>query len=65
MTKRILFITSINMKNIRKRNDGFALCKKYVFNTKDEITKIGHEVKAINDEYMEKIIVSPIPPVVK
>ena len=39
--------------------------KKYVFNTKDEITKIGHEVKAINDEYMEKIIVSPIPPVVK
>lgn len=38
--------------------------KKYAFNTKEEITKIGQEVRAINNDYMEKIIISPIPPVV-
>ena len=39
--------------------------KKYVFNTKEEITSIGHEVKSINDDYMEKLIISPIPPIVQ
>lgn len=38
--------------------------KKYAFNNKEEITKIGEEVRAINNDYMEKLIYSPIPPIV-
>lgn len=39
--------------------------KKYVFNTNDEITKIAQEVKAINNDLMEQLIISPIPPIVE
>ena len=39
--------------------------KKYFFKTNDEITKIGHEVKGINDDLMEQLIVTPIPPIVE
>ena len=39
--------------------------KKYKVNTNDDIQKIANEVKAINDDYMERIIISPIPPIVK
>ncbi len=39
--------------------------KKYFFKTNDEITKIGHEVKNINDDLLEQIIISPIPPIVE
>ena len=38
--------------------------KKYVFNLKEEITHIAQEVKAINNDYMEQIIISPIPQIV-
>ena len=38
--------------------------KKYVFNSKEEITHIAQEVKAINNDYMEQIIISPIPQIV-
>lgn len=39
--------------------------KRYFFKTNDEITKIGHEVKSINDDLLEQIIISPIPPIVE
>ena len=39
--------------------------KKYKVNTKDDIQEIANEVKSINDDYMERIIISPIPPIVK
>lgn len=39
--------------------------KKYVFNSKDEINKIAQDVKSINNDLMEQIIISPIPPVVQ
>lgn len=39
--------------------------KKYVFNTKEEITKIGHEIKSVNDDYMEQMVILQIPPIVE
>lgn len=39
--------------------------KRFFFDTNDEITKIGHEVKNINDDLMEQIIISPIPPIIE
>ena len=39
--------------------------KKYKVNTNDDIQKVANEVKTINDDYMERIIISPIPPIVK
>lgn len=39
--------------------------KKYTVNTNEDIQKVANEVKAINDDYMERIIISPIPPIVK
>lgn len=39
--------------------------KRFFFNTDSEITNIGHEVKKINDDLMEQIIISPIPPIVE
>lgn len=39
--------------------------KKYFFKTNDEITKIGHEVKSINDNLLEQLIITPIPPIVE
>ena len=39
--------------------------KRFFFKTNEEITKIGHEVKAVNDDLIEQIIISPIPPVVE
>ena len=39
--------------------------KRFFFNTNEEITKIGHEVKAINDDLIEQIIISPIPQIVE
>ena len=38
--------------------------KKYVFNTKEEITKIAQDVKSINDDYMEQMIILQIPQIV-
>ncbi len=39
--------------------------KKYVFNTNEEINQIAQEVKLINNDLMEQIIISPIPPIVR
>ena len=39
--------------------------KKYVFNTKEEITKIAQDVKAINNDYMEQMIILQIPQIVE
>lgn len=39
--------------------------KKYFFKTNAEITKIGHEVKGINDDLLEQLIITPIPPIVE
>ena len=39
--------------------------KRYFFSTDDEITKIGHEIRDINDDLMEQLIISPIPPIVE
>jgi len=39
--------------------------KKYPVNTNDDILKTAKEVKSINDDYMERMIISPVPPVVK
>ncbi len=39
--------------------------KRYFFDKKEEITNIGHEIKNINDDLMEQIIISPIPPIVE
>jgi hypothetical protein len=39
--------------------------KKYRVNSKNDIQKVANEVKAINDDYIERIIISPIPPIVK
>lgn len=38
---------------------------RYFFNNKNEITTLGQKVKAENDEYLQKIIESPIPPIVE
>ena len=39
--------------------------KRYFANTKEETTKIAQEIKNINDDLMEQIIISPIPPIVE
>lgn len=39
--------------------------KKYVFNTKEEITQIGKEIKAINNDYMEQMIILRTPSIVE
>ena len=39
--------------------------KKYIVNSNEDIKRIANEVKLINDDYMERIIISPIPPIVK
>lgn len=39
--------------------------KKYFFKTNEEITKIGQEVKKINDDLMEQFIITSIPPIVE
>ena len=39
--------------------------KKYFFKTNDEITNIGHDVKKINDDLLEQLIITPIPPIVE
>ena len=44
---------------------GLKFSKKYRVNTNDDIQKIANEIKSINDDYMERIIISPIPPIVK
>lgn len=38
--------------------------KKYEFMTNEEIKHIASEVKEINNDYMEQIIIAPIPPIV-
>lgn len=38
--------------------------KKYIFNSNDEINNIGKDVKMINNDLMEQLIISPIPPIV-
>ena len=38
---------------------------RYFFNNNDEITTLAQKVKAENDEYLTKIIESPIPPIVE
>ena len=39
--------------------------KKYVFNTKEEITQIGKEIKSINNDYMEQMVILHIPAIVE
>ena len=39
--------------------------KKYVFNTKEEITKIARDIKAVNNDYMEQMIILQIPEIVE
>ena len=38
---------------------------RYFFATNDEITTLAGKVKAENDEYLQKIIESPIPPIIE
>ncbi len=38
---------------------------RYFFNTNNEITSIGTKVKSKNDDYLTKIIESPIPPIIE
>jgi hypothetical protein len=35
--------------------------KKYYFNTEEEITSIGHEIRRINNDYMERMIITESP----
>lgn len=39
--------------------------KRFFFDTNEEITKLGQEVRAINDDLMEQIIISPIPQIIE
>lgn len=39
--------------------------KKYLFNTNEDIVKMAKEVKETNNDYMERIIISPIPPIIE
>ena len=39
--------------------------KRFFFDTNDEITKIGHKVREINDDLIEQIIISPVPQIVE
>lgn len=39
--------------------------KKYPVESNADITKIANEVKSINNDYMERLIISPIPPIVE
>ena len=39
--------------------------QKYVFNTNNEIVEIAKEVQKINDMYLEKMILTPFPPIVE
>lgn len=39
--------------------------KKYDFITNEDIKKIGYEIRNINNDYMEKLIIAPIPPIVE
>ncbi len=38
--------------------------KKYPIKNNDDIKKIATEIKTINNDYMERIVISPIPPIV-
>lgn len=35
--------------------------KKYMFNSNDEISKIGQEIRKVNNDYMERMIITDIP----
>ena len=35
--------------------------KKYMFNSNEEISKIGQEIRQINNDYMERMIITDIP----
>lgn len=35
--------------------------KRYFYTNKDDVTRIGKEVKAINDDLLEQLIISPVP----
>jgi len=39
--------------------------QKYVFNTNEDISKIGQEIRKINNDYIERIIVTTIPEINK
>ena len=39
--------------------------KRYFADTKEETAKIAQEIKNINDDLIEQIIISPIPPVIE
>lgn len=39
--------------------------KRYYFDSNGQITSIGHEVKGINDELLQQIIISPIPSIIE
>lgn len=39
--------------------------KRYKINSDNDIKNFANEIKKVNDDYMERIIISPIPPIVK
>lgn len=52
-------------KHPKKGIMALKFSKKYVFNTKEEITKIAEDVKTVNDDYMEQMVILPIPQIVE
>lgn len=52
-------------KHPKKGTLVLKFAKKYVFNTKEEITKMAQDIKTVNDDYMEQMIILPIPQIVE
>ncbi len=52
-------------KHPKKGTLVLKFAKKYVFNTKEEITKIAQDIKSVNDDYMEQMIILQIPQIVE
>lgn len=52
-------------KHPKKGMMALKFSQKYVANSKDEILKMVQELKNINNDYMERMIISPIPPIVE
>ncbi len=52
-------------KHPKKGMMALKFSRKYVANSKEEILKMVQELKNVNNDYMERIIISPIPPIVE
>ncbi|MCM1338678.1 MAG: hypothetical protein NC191_03300 [Muribaculaceae bacterium] len=48
-------------KDTKKGIVALRYVKKYMFNSNDEIAKIGQEIRQINNDYMERMIITEIP----